>query len=45
MIKRLINPEKIKEIKIKKEQKNILIEKLKLAGCSEEEIKKLTESK
>jgi hypothetical protein len=42
MIKRLISQEKIKDLEKKEENKTIIIEKLRLAGCSEEEIKKLT---
>jgi len=38
MKKRLITPERIKELEKKEENKLILIEKLRLAGCSAEEI-------
>jgi hypothetical protein len=42
MIKRLISQEKIEELEKQKEKKNLLIIKLKIAGCSEAEIKELT---
>jgi len=45
MIKRLISQDRIKELEKQKENKTIIIEKLKLAGCSEEEIKNLIKGK
>ena len=41
MVKRLISEEKLLELQTKEENKIKLIEKLRLLGCSEEEIKDL----
>jgi hypothetical protein len=45
MIKRLISQDRIKELGKQKQNETIIIEKLKLAGCSEKEIKNLIKGK